>query len=209
MVLFNQTNKSNQPVLALHAARGRETAETSWRSDIAGCGITLWACRNFTGLHVRDNRSTPRRMLKKSGLLTRPTPARQDAPFRGQGRNSAVDPRFTFHASRFTAAGSAARTPLADCFSILIRSNRMRAKNTAVKRCGFVTDWIRTGENRQTYRCGSPLDSLSSTTTCLARCAERSLTLPGNFGSSSGQAVTPMSVTPWSLAPSSMMSTGV
>jgi len=26
-------------------------------------------------------------MLKKSGLLTRPTPARQDAPFHGQGRS--------------------------------------------------------------------------------------------------------------------------
>ena len=28
-----------------------------------------------------------RRMLKKARLLTRPTPARQDAPFRGQGRS--------------------------------------------------------------------------------------------------------------------------
>ncbi len=27
------------------------------------------------------------RMLKKAFFLTRPTPARQDAPFRGQGRN--------------------------------------------------------------------------------------------------------------------------
>src|SRR4029077_16608001 len=63
--------------------------------------------------------------------------------------------------------------------------------------------------NRQTYRCASPRDSLSSTSTCLARCAERSLTLPNNFGGSSAQAVTPMSVVPWSLAPSSMMSTGV
>jgi len=26
-------------------------------------------------------------MLKKANLLTRPTPARQDAPFRGQGRS--------------------------------------------------------------------------------------------------------------------------
>ena len=36
-------------------------------------------------------------MLKKAGLLTRPTPARRDAPCPKQGRNSAVDPRFTFH----------------------------------------------------------------------------------------------------------------
>ena len=53
-------------------------------------------------------------MLKKARLLTHPTlaatsPARPEsaktasspraAPFRGQGRNSAADPRFTFHAS--------------------------------------------------------------------------------------------------------------
>ena len=29
----------------------------------------------------------PGRVLKKFRLLTRPTPARQDAPFRGQGRS--------------------------------------------------------------------------------------------------------------------------
>ena len=52
-------------------------------------------------------------------LLTRPTPARQDAPFRGQGRSSEADPRFTFYVSHFTAHGSDARTKLADFFSIL------------------------------------------------------------------------------------------
>ena len=36
-------------------------------------------------------------MLKKARLLTRPTLARRDAPCPKQGRNSAVDPRFTFH----------------------------------------------------------------------------------------------------------------
>ena len=36
------------------------------------------------------------RMLKKASLLTRLTPARQDAPFRGQGRSSEADPRLTF-----------------------------------------------------------------------------------------------------------------
>ncbi|MGH7218745.1 MAG: hypothetical protein ACREI1_00255, partial [Nitrospiraceae bacterium] len=45
-------------------------------------------------------------MFKKARLLTRPTPARQDAPFRGQGHNFAADPRFTFHASRFTVPGA-------------------------------------------------------------------------------------------------------
>ena len=33
---------------------------------LAGCGKTLWAHLDFTGLHVWDNRSTPRRMLKKA-----------------------------------------------------------------------------------------------------------------------------------------------
>ena len=56
---------------------------------------------------------------QKGGLLTRPTLARQDAPWPRQGRSSAADPRFTFHASRFTAPESEVRTPLADFFSIL------------------------------------------------------------------------------------------
>jgi len=30
-------------------------------------------------------------MLKKARLLTRPTPARQDAPFRGQGRSKRLN----------------------------------------------------------------------------------------------------------------------
>ena len=89
---------------------------------LAGCGKTRWAGRNFIGLYVWDNRSTPPRMLKKARRLTRPAPARRDAPFRGQGRSSAAEPRFTFHASRFTAAGSDARTPLAAFFSILLRA---------------------------------------------------------------------------------------
>jgi hypothetical protein len=60
------------------------------------------------------------RMLKKATVLTRPAPARQDAPFRGQGRSSETDPRFTFHASRFPVLWSDARTTLADFFSILL-----------------------------------------------------------------------------------------
>ena len=53
-------------------------------------------------------------------LLTRPTLTRRDASCPRQGRGSAVDPRFTFHASRFTVPGSDARTMLADFFSILL-----------------------------------------------------------------------------------------
>ena len=88
-----------------------------------GCGKTLWARQNFIGMYVLDNKSTPQD-AQKGGLLTRPTLARRDAPWPRQGRSSTADPRFTFHASRFTAPGSAARTPLADFFSILLeRSN--------------------------------------------------------------------------------------
>ena len=65
-------------------------------------------------------------MLKKDGRLTRPAPAvtsparpesaktassHRDAPCPKQGRSSVTDPRFTFHDSHFTAAGSEARTP--------------------------------------------------------------------------------------------------
>jgi len=60
-------------------------------------------------------------MLKKARLLTRPTLARRDAPYPRQGRNSTADPRFTFHASRFTVGESDARTPLVGFFSILVR----------------------------------------------------------------------------------------
>ena len=53
---------------------------------------------------VAQQEHIPRRILKEARLLTRPTPARQDAPFRGQGRSSSADPRFTFHALRFTGS---------------------------------------------------------------------------------------------------------
>jgi hypothetical protein len=64
-----------------------------------------------------------RRMLKKASLLTRPTLARRDAPYPKQGRSSEADPRFTFHASRFTVPGSDARAMLADFFSILLETS--------------------------------------------------------------------------------------
>jgi hypothetical protein len=64
-------------------------------------------------------------MLKKAALLTRPTLARRDAPSPKQGRSSEADPRFTFHASRFTVLVSDARTPLADFFSILLILDRI------------------------------------------------------------------------------------
>ena len=74
-------------------------------------------------------------MLKKVRLLTHPTPAGispsrpesaktdsspQDAPCPKQGGSFEADPRFTFHASRFTLLWSDARTKLAEFFSILL-----------------------------------------------------------------------------------------
>jgi len=72
-------------------------------------------------------------MLKKARHLTRPTLARQDAPCPKQGRRSEADPRFTFHASRFTVLGSEARTPLADFFSILLKEFQEASARTAVE----------------------------------------------------------------------------
>src|SRR6267143_1778017 len=63
-------------------------------------------------------------MLKKASLLTRPSLARRDAPCPWQARSSEADPRFTFHASRFTAPVSDARTMLAGFFSILLDAPR-------------------------------------------------------------------------------------
>jgi hypothetical protein len=95
----------------------------------------MWARQNFTVPFILDNRRTTRRMLIKARLLTHPTleaisPARpesakaasspRDAPCPRQGRSSEADPRFTFHASRFTVPESEARTKLADFFSILL-----------------------------------------------------------------------------------------
>jgi hypothetical protein len=54
---------------------------------LVGCGKTMLARENFEG---RTNCTTAEhscRMLKKAGLLTHPTPARQDAPCPRQGRS--------------------------------------------------------------------------------------------------------------------------
>jgi hypothetical protein len=44
-------------------------------------------CKTFNSPYVRPNERALPQMLKKARHLTRPTPARQDAPFRGQGRS--------------------------------------------------------------------------------------------------------------------------
>jgi hypothetical protein len=59
-----------------------------------------------------------------------------------QGRSSEADPRFTFHASRFTVFGSDARTMLADFFSILLEAwsrKEQAAPIVRVRRFGSMT----------------------------------------------------------------------
>jgi len=60
--------------------------ESRSASLLAGYGKTIGARQNFTDLYVWNNGGTPRRMLKKARLLTRPTLARQDVPSPKQGR---------------------------------------------------------------------------------------------------------------------------
>ena len=70
-----------------------------------------------------------------AGRLIRPTPTRQDAPFRGQGRSSAAGPRVIFHTSRFTAAWSVAGTKAAHVFSNLyVYNHASRAKKRGASR---------------------------------------------------------------------------
>ena len=69
-----------------------------------------------------------RRMVKKADILTRPTPARQDAPFHGRGRSKregeAVHTTLCV-SQRLIGRSPSVLTPLekstklADCFSIL------------------------------------------------------------------------------------------
>ena len=76
-------------------------------------------------------------MLKKARRLTSPAPARRDAPFRGQGRSSAADPRFTFH-----AAEGDARKPLAAFFSILLEDSEEHVLvNGRTIRSSTITRW--------------------------------------------------------------------
>jgi hypothetical protein len=58
---------------------------TGW-TVLVGCGKTTLARENFEGRTYGTTAEHSRRMLKKARLLTRPTPVRQDAPFREQGR---------------------------------------------------------------------------------------------------------------------------
>lgn len=57
-------------------------------------------------------------MLKRSALPTRPAPARQDAPFRRQGRSEREPEAYVVI---YVEGLSEARTKLAVFFSILIR----------------------------------------------------------------------------------------
>ena len=88
-----------------------------------------------------DSFNISRRLFRKARLLTRPTLARRDAPCPMQGRSSAADSRFTFHALRFTVPGSAARTPLAGFINSLLVGDypgRRQAAETVQPECGRV-----------------------------------------------------------------------
>ena len=63
-------------------------------------------------------------MLKQATVITRPTPARRDAPFHWQGRS---ERRGETYSLLYVESLSDARTPLAACFSILLmRRDRIR-----------------------------------------------------------------------------------
>lgn len=59
-------------------------------------------------------------MLKTLSDLTRPAPARQDAPLRGQGRSKREDDAYPLG---YVEDSSAARTKLGSVFSILLDLN--------------------------------------------------------------------------------------
>ena len=56
-------------------------------------------------------------MFKKAKLLTHPTPARQDAPFRGQGRSERESEAYVVW---YVELMSDARTQLESFFNILV-----------------------------------------------------------------------------------------
>ena len=89
------------------------------RSDPSRMLKNSGARRNFIGLYVWDNRNSPRWMLKKADF----SPAQ---PWRAETHlvpSETAAPQLTL-VSRFTLLWSAARTMLADFFSILLmRSN--------------------------------------------------------------------------------------
>ena len=58
---------------------------------LAGCGKTLLAHLKFNGPHMEHHRKTSLQDAQKGDLLTRPTPARQDAPCHKQGRSEVRD----------------------------------------------------------------------------------------------------------------------
>ncbi len=67
-------------------------------------------------------------MLKMARLLTRPTPARQDAPFRRQGRSSEANP--SFHVLPLTFHGSWERGKnAAGGFSSILPGDRSKPEN--------------------------------------------------------------------------------
>ena len=100
-------------------------------ATLAGCGKPLWARQSFIGLYVGGNRSTPRRMLKKavqqgrskrSGEEVRTALRVGRSPLQWVLANGKAPPVFPTSETLLLNVEplSAARTPLADFFSILL-----------------------------------------------------------------------------------------
>jgi hypothetical protein len=75
---------------------------------------------NFDGPHVWDNRDTILQHAQKGQTSHQANPGALRRALSKQGRNSAADPRLTFHASRSTVPESHAKTLLAEFFNILL-----------------------------------------------------------------------------------------
>jgi len=71
---------------------------------------------------IADRIGSAHRMFKKASVLTRPTPARQDAPLRGQGRS---ERRGESYSLPYAEPLSDARTQPEDFFNILLMDARI------------------------------------------------------------------------------------
>jgi hypothetical protein len=76
-----------------------------------------WTPENTEPHTIADGIGRACRMFKKTGVLTRPTPARRDAPFRGCDRSERSGEAYFFP---YVEPLSAARTKLEDFFNILL-----------------------------------------------------------------------------------------
>jgi hypothetical protein len=88
----------------------------SREGSLVGYGITILVHQNFE----RHNRRTLLQGAQTGQTSHPPNPGAPRRALRQARPQLLPDPRFTFRASRFTAPGSDARTPLVACFSTLL-----------------------------------------------------------------------------------------